>query len=137
MVDYFIVSHSLFQNILDFQVYDIDFMLSDCHCPLSVQLQCYVNKCALSEQAGICYIEKESKKADKVIWKKDNRLKFIENLDVDKVQELCEKLYNISVDNIDIDNAVEDCNNILLNAAKLSGNFIQCNSKSKFACKKK
>ena len=68
---------------------------------------------------------------------KDNRLKFIENVDVYKVQELCKKLYNMSVDNTDIDTAVEECNNILLNAAKLSGNFIQCNSKPKFTCKKK
>ena len=37
-----------------------------------------------------------------MIWKKDNKLKFIENLVVGSVQELCGKLGNLSTDEIDI-----------------------------------
>ena len=41
VVDYFIISYSLFQNVIDFQILFMDLMLTDCHCPLSLQLRCF------------------------------------------------------------------------------------------------
>ena len=46
VVDYFIYNLSFtFQNIIDFQILGMDFMLSDCHCPSSLQLRCFSYEC--------------------------------------------------------------------------------------------
>ena len=46
-------------------------------------------------------------------------------MDVGREQELCGKLGNLSHNEIDVNQLVEECNGILLNAAELSGNLTQ------------
>ena len=74
----YLVSHSLFFNIVDFQVLETDLFLSDRHSPLNMHLQ--INKCkhdahCLSEQATVS-IENDHNFTgnSKVIWRKDSKL---------------------------------------------------------------
>ena len=56
-------------------------------------------------------------------------------MDLGRVQELCGKLGNLSHE-IDVNQLVEECNDILLNAAELSGNLTQYRPRAKKVKKK-
>ena len=122
VVDYFLVSLSLVFNIVDFQVLDTDLLFSDYHSSLSMYLQ--INKC---KNDANCFFEQDTVSIEndlkltgtcnsKVIWRKDSKMSFIENLDIGREQELCGKMDLMSTD-MNINQLVDDCNSILLNAA--------------------
>ena len=63
----------------------MDLMLSDCHCPLSFSYECW----ELGNTNDNFSEHSTDDVNHKAIWKKDNKLKFVENVDEGRVQELC------------------------------------------------
>ena len=83
-MDYIIVSPSLFQSIIDFQVLDFDSILSDVHCPLVLHID------GFSEGSNNSVPQKNVSEArKKVVWKNDGQTAFAESISLGEVREVC------------------------------------------------
>ena len=126
VVDYIIVSPSLFQSIIDFQVLDFDSILSDVHCPLVLHIDGFSEGSISSvHQKNVSEVRK------KEVWKNDSQTAFAESISLDEVREVCalmDEYSHINDDNnnnlVNVDTLVDKCNKILLKAAEDSGNIV-------------
>lgn len=112
-VDYCILSTSLFSNVINFEICEFDSMISDVHNALSLELLCKQN----IEVKNIVNDIEVTKKAK---WKGESKDVFLNALSDVDISTLLEKLSVLDIDTVNkdvINNLVEDCGNIVRNAA--------------------
>ncbi|CAG2201901.1 unnamed protein product [Mytilus edulis] len=137
VIDYAIVSPNLFRSIVDFNVLIFDPILSDIHKPiclhLCTNLTCVVDVDLNNSNVNdndmdntndsniVITLHGESESIVKPIWARDRAPVFTENLDDTSIDELLNKLEDIdpqNTDNVTVNNVVNDCVNIIRNAAE-------------------
>ena len=124
VIDYFLVSPTLFNEISEFEVLDFNEIISDVHCAIVTSLRC------ISQE--LQDIEKIVDPLFKKPWDPSKKDTFMANLDESKINELEISLENLSK-NDDLDqnlNAiVKNLNDIFCNAHEKSFKKIQINKK--------
>ncbi|CAG2211337.1 unnamed protein product [Mytilus edulis] len=149
VIDYAIVSPNLFQSIVDFNVLIFDPILSDIHKPiclhLCTNLTCVVDVDLNNSNVNdndmdnkndsniVITLHGESESIVKPIWARDRAPVFTENLDGTSIDELLNKLKDIdpkNTDNVTVNNVVNDCVNIIRNAAEQANMFVKINDKN-------
>ncbi|CAG2247273.1 unnamed protein product [Mytilus edulis] len=149
VIDYAIVSPNLFRSIVDFNVLIFDPILSDIHKPICLHL-CTNLTCVVDVDLNNSYVNDndmdntndsnivitlhgESESIVKPIWARDRAPVFTENLDDTSIDELLNKLEDIdpqNTDNVTVNNVVNDCVNIIRNAAEQANMFVKINDKN-------
>ncbi|CAG2205247.1 unnamed protein product [Mytilus edulis] len=149
VIDYAIVSPNLFRSIVDFNVLIFDPILSDIHKPiclhLCTNLTCVVDVDLNNSNVNdndmdntndsniVITLHGESESIVKPIWARDRAPVFTENLDDTSIDELLNKLEDIdpqNTDNVTVNNVVNDCVNIIRNAAEQANMFVKINDKN-------
>ncbi|CAG2219780.1 unnamed protein product [Mytilus edulis] len=118
IVDYCILSPELFPYISEFEVLPFDPMLSDVHNALHVKILCKlidVNKCMNSGEPSTIV---------KAVWDSKNLQSFNDCLNDENIVCLNDKLDAIDIASVSkdsINSLIEECNNIIIQAASECG----------------
>ena len=117
-VDYAITSHSMWENILSFQVQHLT-PYSD-HCPISVKLAVNITFRTNQENTN-CKKEQQKKKGKPrgFLWTKDSARQFIKALGSKSIQSMIQNQSQEKNQNT-VEENLRNFNNIIMNAAKLS-----------------
>ena len=118
VVDYCIMSPELFSYVSNFEILPFDPLCSDVHNGVVVEF--------LSKPLKIAVIDNEEPSVKKCKWSSDKKEVFFNAIDLLSVLDLEHKMAEIlsngchNVDQVVIDSLVENCNEILLDAASNS-----------------
>ena len=119
VVDYCILSPELFTHVSAFEVLPFDPMISDIHNALHIEILC-----KLVDTVDNDIVHEDSNVILKPVWVNNNNQTFIDSLNLENIENLIDKIDAIDVVNVNkdtINNLVEECNNIIINAASESG----------------
>ena len=117
VVDYVILSPSLFQNVSDFAVLPFEPMISDAHNGIQFSLLC--NEAVFHENDHT-----DTQSVTRAKWNNAEAQIFVENLNSDKIASLISKIDALSSDQAvanDINNLNTECSSILIDAANGAG----------------
>ncbi|CAC5376002.1 unnamed protein product [Mytilus coruscus] len=125
VVDYCILSPELFTHVCEFKILPFDAMINGVHIEFMS-----TNKPNVGIQVND--VNKNGNVTVKPKWDNEKYQSFVDNLNDTEIDNICEKLNVLEVENIDksvINNLVEDCYIIIRDAADASGLFnIICNN---------
>ena len=125
LIDYVIVSPSLFSHISYFNVANFDPILSDIHCPVVVYFD---YNASIGSNTDTCNDIDENVNFIKPKWKSNNSNVFIDNLNSDDIDDLVQTLEHIDLNSINVDivnEVVFNCNSIIKNAAEKADMFVE------------
>ncbi|CAC5384686.1 unnamed protein product [Mytilus coruscus] len=126
VVDYCILSPELFTHVCEFKILPFDAMISDVHNGVHIEFMS-TNKPNVGIQVN--NVNKNGSVTVKPKWDNEKYQSFVDNLNDTEIDNICEKLNVLEVENIDksvINNLVEDCNIIIRDASGLFN--IICNN---------
>ena len=121
-IDYCILSPVLFTSIVNFEICSFDSMLSDVHNALYIELLCKTRESIIENFEDVTQVKKSK-------WKNENCQLFYSALCDDDIITLIEKLNIIDIDTVNndvVNNLVEECSNIIRNAAVDSDLLSDC-----------
>ena len=110
VIDYMIVNPGTLQNIAEFIIGDFDPLLSDIHCKLTLNLT-------------IPSVTDDPRKKEKtseefqVKWIDDKKQEYVDNLDIGKINNLCD---NLQMNNIGIQSVTNELCDLMLSCAKVT-----------------
>ena len=120
VVDYCILSPELFAYVSEFEVLPFDPMISDVHNALHVDILC--KSTCIFQNDGIDLDEPSIHV--KVVWDNNKCQSFNDFLNIENIARLNDKLDNIDTVNVNkdsINSLIDDCNDIIIEAAFASG----------------
>jgi len=118
VIDYCILSPVLFSYVTDFEILPFDNMISDVHNALHVEIVCKLtgtNEYVESEEPSVLI---------KPVWDNNSYQSFNDSLNLETIVNLNVKLDIVDVTTVNkntINNLIEECNDIIIQAASASG----------------
>ena len=119
VVDYVISSVDFLKHIVNFSICEFSKLFSDVHSPISLSLTCE-NKDEIMVTENVSNNAEACREKPKK-WDETYKVDFVNNIDVDSIQNLKIQLENLNIENVvqsDIDTLVGKLGEIFISSAK-------------------